>query len=241
MAGIIGQGNIVKNGLVLNLDAANPRSYPPPYNGTLWTDLSGNNNNGTLINGPTFNSANGGSIVFDGVDDYGQLSSKLFQGINNFTFSCLFKNTRTSYNFFGGPIYTEWTTGAGTDNTVGFWIGEPDAGASSNPFRLAFWYQVSNSIQKTYSVSTISTNRIVDATFVREGNQANIYIDGVLDTSQIRAIGPLDTKTNNPRIADVGYGAKFGGNIYNCKIYNRALSASEVLQNFNATRGRFGI
>ena len=59
---------IVTNGLVLYLDAANKKSYPGT--GTTWTDLSGLGNNGTLTNGPTFNSANGGSIVFDGVDDY---------------------------------------------------------------------------------------------------------------------------------------------------------------------------
>ncbi len=55
-----GQGNIVTSGLVLNLDAANPRSYEPPYNGVTWRDLSGNGRNGTLTNGPTYNSSNGG-------------------------------------------------------------------------------------------------------------------------------------------------------------------------------------
>jgi hypothetical protein len=60
--------NIVTDGLVLYLDAANQKSYPGT--GTTWNDLSGNGNNGTLVNGPTFNSDNNGSIVFDGVDDY---------------------------------------------------------------------------------------------------------------------------------------------------------------------------
>ena len=59
---------IVTNGLVLYLDAANKKSYPG--SGTTWTDLSGNNNTGTLTNGPTFDSNNGGSIVFDGTNDY---------------------------------------------------------------------------------------------------------------------------------------------------------------------------
>ena len=59
---------IANDGLVLALDAANPRSYPG--SGTTWTDLSGNGNNGTLVNVPTYSNANGGSIVFDGVDDY---------------------------------------------------------------------------------------------------------------------------------------------------------------------------
>jgi hypothetical protein len=59
---------IVQSGLVLNLDAGVSSSYPG--SGTTWTDLSGNGNTGTLTNGPTYNSANGGSLVFDGVDDY---------------------------------------------------------------------------------------------------------------------------------------------------------------------------
>ena len=61
----------VKDGLVLDLDAGNPLSYPGT--GTTWTDLSGNNNNGTLINGVGYNSDNGGSLVFDGVDDHGTI------------------------------------------------------------------------------------------------------------------------------------------------------------------------
>jgi hypothetical protein len=61
-------GKIVTNGLVLALDAADKNSYPG--SGTTWRDMSGNNSNSTLTNSPTFNSANGGSIVFDGVDDY---------------------------------------------------------------------------------------------------------------------------------------------------------------------------
>ena len=69
MAGRIAYyGNIVKDGLVLDLDAAKKDSYPGT--GTAWNDISGNRNNGTLTNGPTFNSSNGGSIVFDGTNDY---------------------------------------------------------------------------------------------------------------------------------------------------------------------------
>jgi len=64
---------IATDGLVLCLDAANNRSYPG--SGTAWTDLSRGGNNGALTNGPTFNSANGGSIVFDGTNDYVQVTS----------------------------------------------------------------------------------------------------------------------------------------------------------------------
>ena len=80
MAGRIAYyGGIVKDGLVLNLDAAKTDSYPKI--GTAWNDISGNRNNSTLTNGPTFDSRNGGSIVLDGVNDYGILNSTLDIGI----------------------------------------------------------------------------------------------------------------------------------------------------------------
>ena len=71
----------VTSGLVLCLDAGNAKSYPG--SGTVWTDLSGNGNTGTLINGPTYNSANGGSIVFDGVNDYANIG--VGRGVNQFS------------------------------------------------------------------------------------------------------------------------------------------------------------
>ena len=77
---------IVTDGLVLALDAANRKSYNS--GSTTWYDLSGNNNNGTLYNGPTFNSANSGSIVFDGVDDYS--TSFISSPGSNFTISFWF-------------------------------------------------------------------------------------------------------------------------------------------------------
>jgi len=72
MAGTVAP-NIVTNRLVMYLDAANTTSYPFPYTGSSWFDLTGNLRNATLFNGPTFSSANSGSIVFDGVNDFGRL------------------------------------------------------------------------------------------------------------------------------------------------------------------------
>ena len=80
---------IVTNGLVMYLDAANPKSYPTT--GTAWYDRSGNGNTGTLTNGPTFNSGNNGSIVFDGIDDYVSLSSS--PNLTNPLTICGFINT----------------------------------------------------------------------------------------------------------------------------------------------------
>jgi len=86
---------IVTSGLVLALDAGNTKSYPG--SGTVWTDLSGNGNTGTLTNGPTFNSSNGGSIVFDGVDDFVNIpyntywNTNVFGTATNFTLECWHK------------------------------------------------------------------------------------------------------------------------------------------------------
>ena len=74
---------IIRDGLVLCLDAANPKSYPGT--GTAWTDLSGSGNNGTLVNGPVYSSANGGSIDFDGSNDYSSLSSNIIPATGAFT------------------------------------------------------------------------------------------------------------------------------------------------------------
>ena len=85
---IFGGPNVIDNGLVLSLDAGNVKSYPG--SGTIWYDKSGNNNNGTLTNGPTFS---GGSIVFDGVDDYVDTTFKASISIGNgnpFTISAFF-------------------------------------------------------------------------------------------------------------------------------------------------------
>jgi hypothetical protein len=81
-------GKIVTSGLVLALDAADKNSYPG--SGTTWTDLSGNGNNGTLVNGPTFSSANGGSIVFDGVDDYVTCGTNSSTLVSSMTISSTF-------------------------------------------------------------------------------------------------------------------------------------------------------
>ena len=85
----VGPPVLVSAGLVLNLDAGNSSSYIG--SGNNWNDLSGNNNTGTLTNGPIFNSANGGSIVFDGIDDVISFGNILNMGLNSWTMSCWVK------------------------------------------------------------------------------------------------------------------------------------------------------
>ncbi len=96
-----GQGNIVTSGLVLNLDAANPRSYLPPYNGTTWFNLASSSNNGTLTNGPTYNTGSGGSIVFDGVDDYVSCGNNATVQINQGTILAWIRTSSPGSSFRG--------------------------------------------------------------------------------------------------------------------------------------------
>jgi hypothetical protein len=104
-----GQGNIVTNGLVLNLDAANPRSYEPPFNGTVWNDLSGNGNNGTLVNGPVFSGSNGGFLRFDGTNDYADLPFNNRSSTVN-TVEMFFRwRSGIGGMFMGFQNYTIWT------------------------------------------------------------------------------------------------------------------------------------
>jgi len=233
-----GQGNIVTNGLVLNLDAANPRSYPQPYNGATWFDLSGLGNNGTLTNGPTYNSSNGGSIVFDGVDDYvtdiGTTST--FSFIQNTAVFTL--NLWVKASVLGTAMYFMGNND-GTSGSKGFFFGK----IANNRLYLAvtyggagaFSYQPSNYFTDTNWVNvTVSVN----------GSNAIAYKNGVQFGSPSSTITNFSTG-NSQRTLAVGrinnLSSYWNGNIATAQIYDRALNASEVLQNFNATRARFGV
>ncbi len=99
---------VVKDGLVVCLDAGNPKSYPGT--GNTWYDLTINGNNGTLTNGPTFSSINGGGIVFDGINDYvsvGNLGSFYAQGtISYWMYSTAVENYRNPFStvYIGGNV-----------------------------------------------------------------------------------------------------------------------------------------
>jgi hypothetical protein len=236
---------IVTSGLVLCLDAANKRSYPGT--GTTWTDLSGNSNNGTLINGPTFSAGNQGSIVFDGTDDYISIGSQNIVGTGTSPFSvelCIY-NTKnwgvgeytmlfraqqdseffvTLYNPSGTllstPIfrgnYTMWSTPITPANFVNKW---------------AFLNYVYNGGDKGTATSYVS------------------YLNGVqLPTGTVNmgpANGGLASNCNIIGVdGDNGCnsinGGLLQGKISLYKLYNRVLSAGEVLQNYNAVKSRFG-
>ena len=220
-----GTPSIVTNGLVLHLDAANPRSYP--RSGTTWTDLSGNGNNGTLTNGPTFNSGNGGSIVFDGVNDYSSFGGFNLSGqnitVNIWIYPTILNQFKTPIT---NQIFNGTTTGFAiqqrTNNTfwmvIGIW-GVSSDGIQLIPFNINEWI----CLTMTYG------NGIISA-----------YKNGILfgSTSSTRIFVPGNLIIG---AGQRGISEPFNGRISNCSIYNRALSEIEVQQNYNALKNRFGL
>jgi len=225
---------IVTDGLVLYLDAANNRSYPG--SGTTWTDLSRGSNNGTLTNGPTFNSANGGSIVFDGINDYVNCgTTDIIPGSWTINVWVQQKKTTGAAVFFGrsgtAPNYDQtailgWIATGNKFFTQGKTVGG-----------------IYSSTTSSFSPSTTVIYNVV-GTFNTASTALNLYINGVLDNTKV--IGSLFTTgsnlSNQVGCSDGTIPGNFTqGNLYSVQIYNRALSSTEVLQNYNATKTRFGL
>jgi len=235
---------IVNDGLVLCLDAGNAKSYPG--SGTAWTDLSGLGNNGTLTNGPTFDSANG-SIVFDGSNDYVTRSNVIMLGGQN-------KKVTVEVAFYlpttgGGYLVTNeresGSTGQGwyfcdtsqlyfsqhASNNPPY---EFKAVASSTGFsniRVNDWNIVSFAIDVSSS-STLTCNYMINGYTESISNNSVVWNNVVTNQDNID-IGRFrnyiyGTSYNNCRISTV-------------RIYDRLLTYDEQLQNFNAIRGRFDI
>jgi len=223
-----GGGNIITDGLVLLLDAANPRSYLS--GSTAWTDLSRSINNGTLINGPTFNSGNGGSIVFDGVNGYVKPPNSTTLQLTNFTLSAWIKINILNANQFIIDTSTNSNFGFGYSYRI----------TSLNKIR--FWAYDANGLLDSNSSITNNIWYNIVSTYNNTSNLQTIYINGVLDNSNTYSLPFTVSNVSNLQIGGSQVlGGYLNGNIAQTSIYNRALSATEVLQNFNATRARFGV
>jgi len=207
------------------LDAGNTKSYPGA--GPTWTDISRTGNNGTLTNGPIFNSGNGGSIVFDGVDDY----------TNN---TCV-ANTIRAYNsstefviklpvYSGGQRCILSYRSAGT-----MYIGKNSGG-------IFVYYNTLNT--PAYTVGNISDNSIAHCVVTCDAtnNLLSIYINGVLAGSASRTGWSATYNTTLALGFDPGGTNEYMiGSMYLFRHYNKVLSATEITQNYNATKTRFGL
>jgi len=233
MSTLSGGPNIVTNGLVLSLDAANTKSYIS--GSTVWRDISRDGNNGTLINGVGYNGANGGSLTFDGVDDcvFSPTSTTL-QPQTSLTLECMFK--------LGSIISGRWIVAY-----------SGDVGGSYVPYgfrviggnTLSGYLRASNSIAQT-SWPILTTNQWVCSTLAYDGSNANLYVNGALANS-VSITGSMDYSSYgspyylNIARKNVSDSLYTSGSIAMARFYNRALTSQEVLQNFNATKTRFGL
>ena len=210
--------SIVINGLVLALDAANPKSYTG--SGTTWTDLIGRGNTGTLTNGPTYSSTSGGSIVFDGTNDNVSI------GTNGFSFG-------SSPGTLSAWAKTRDRTSTGTIVSYG--------NAATNGARFLGIGQ-SNFYFSGYGSSIAASGLSYDTWFnlvgVYDGTNASMYVNGAL------VAGPT-ARSWNTTASNAGIGKNVSNNEYwqgdvaQVQIYNRALSAAEIQQNYNAFKGRY--
>jgi hypothetical protein len=218
---------IVTSGLVLNLDAADRNSYPG--SGTTWKDMSGNNITGSLINSPTFNTSNGGNFGFV-TDDYVIMEEN----------SAL--NTQT-------PSVEVWFK-TNSINQSGFWFEKGQVNTQYSLFQeneSIVWRQCTPFLQSQYTTTANYVNTTnwfqVVGTFI--SGDRRLYISGVLANSDNQT-GTIATNTNGMSIGvyggfNGGRGYFYNGNIAIVRVYNRVLSPSEVLQNYNAQKSRFGL
>lgn len=223
---------IVTNGLVLALDAADKNSYSGT--GTSWNDLSGNGNNGSLINGVGFNQSNNGSLSLNATNYISVQNSASLQVGETFTINSwiLAANLGNRYGIFSTRF----------DNVAGCWQLEVGT-ASGGTGRVAVtgtgtWIWESNN-------NVVSTNIWYNICYVKPNNATQggtVYLNGVQLTP---AVTTAYTILNNTSIKVIGSGTAGGqllpGNISQVSLYSRALTQNEVVQNFNALRGRFAI
>jgi len=228
---------VVQSGLVLNLDAGASSSYPG--SGTTWTDLSGSGNNGTLVNGVGYNSGNLGSLSFDGSNDYATIeANSSFQLGNGYTLCAWVKASNNPGNYAGI---------CGTFDIIpSSYFGQNFAilpGSQRFSFVVSGWS--GGSLQYIDATTQYTIGRWYYLVGTNLGVNCNFYIDGNLDTTYTQAAvasnpGPT-TKFKIGRYYQNTNNFYFPGNIADIKYYNRALTATEISQNFNVLRSRFGI
>ena len=216
--GLAHSPRIVTDNLVLALDAGNTKSYPG--SGGTWTDTVGGNN-GTLTNGPTFNSANGGSIVFDGTNDHIDCGSS------------------DDFAFGTGDFAIEfWFNADGGGGIISI---SPGSNAATNwqirysSSKIKWIYSGTSSIES----STLSTGQWIHVVATRSGTALTLYINAVSE-----ATGTSSANLSDTGVLRIGRNrdgiSHFTGKVPIVRIYKgKGLTAAEVLQNYNALKGRY--
>jgi hypothetical protein len=216
--------SIVTTGLQLYLDAGNASSYPG--SGTTWTDLTVNGRNGTLTNGPTYSATNGGSIVFDGTNDYVQCTGSLT--VTAATFVTWIRRNGTQ-DQFDGIFFSRGTSVTGINfqsfNLLGYhWNDNSNTYFWNSGLTIpdATWCMIALSV-----TSTAATAYLCQTSGITTATNTVSHGSSVLDDIKIAW--------------DDAAARYFNGNIAIAQLYNIALSAEQISQNFTADRGRFGV
>lgn len=218
---------IADSGLLLHLDAGNTKSYPG-Y-GTAWTDTVAGNV-GTCTNGPVYSFLNGGYFVFDGIDDYVQFGNYA-DNLSTFTISAWIKTTSNSSIMMVIAKLVNYSNGAGW----GLFL-------NSGTLRLILQKDGSN-WSVTYTTQTLNDGNwhhvaIVVSTY----SVSAMYIDGIAYAQTLASAGTVNTTSNavNLRIGtDNAPEYYFNGSLSAVTIHQQVLTAAQVLQSYNATRGRY--
>lgn len=234
MMGCIASGasqGIITDGLKLWLDAGNPSSFSGVPS-TAWNDLSGNGNNGTLVNGVAYSTANGGVISFDGSNDYVNINSIIVPDISAFSFSVWVKLVSTTSPQYQRVIDI-------SDATKNFQL----AIIGSN-FVTAH-SQINTDGNGEKHVYSIPNNLWINVTCTYSSNTMKVYNNGVLLT-KVAETGTINrtairSLTHIGRRNDGNFQTSFNGSQNENLIYNRALTAAEVLTNFNGTKAKYGL
>ena len=226
--GLAHSPRIVTDGLVLALDAGNTKSYPG--SGTSWSDLSGNSNTGTLTNGPTYSSDDGGYISFDGVDDY--MSS---------TISC--SRTYYSIDWWTRPTavsnYDQMILMNSSGTAGSYWQGFTVHTDSSGSLYIG----TTTGSRRTLGSGTLVNGVWHHFVWTFDNGSATLYKNGSsISTGSINLHSADFTLLQIGAGPTFGEGTRFDGNCASLKLYsNKVLTAAEVEQNYNALRSRFGI
>jgi hypothetical protein len=233
---------IVTNGLVLCLDAGNPKSYPGT--GTTWTDLSRNGYNGTLTGGPTYSNASRGSIVFNGTNQY-SVSGGLSGSFSSFTVIVWFYPT--SIKNYANVLDCNYAYNATTGN-----IGPRLEFNALGELGWAY-SNITNNNNSLYGHVVVASGLAVNtwhcAAITYVPNSSTTYYNGMPTGISRGSAGSPTGFIGTMNNLNVGRGFSlvvsseryFAGSVSLIQIYNRALAATEVLQNFNATKGRYNL
>lgn len=238
---INGPSKIINSGLVLSLDAANQKSYRGT--GTDWVDMTKSGVTGSLINGPTFDTSNGGSIFFDGTNDYANVGLKFF---NTQKFSMDMWMNVTSFASTGLYVAAAVSNGqysifGPTNSYQGY----------SNTFSAAIQIDAANNAIGTVSQSGYLTNTwyhyssVYDGSQTGNANRLKLYINGEQKTLIFDATVPSTAYNTNLnmllayQISTTGY-KWFNGKIAKLNLYNRVLSSDEIIKNYSKDKSKFG-